>query len=284
MPRLRVLAGPSIEEVVPISANSDVPVDIHSDAFEGKVAVYVKGFADADGVVGDSPYFKKRTTVTWSIQVQGRFLRPYSADEILFGNTFERPLKLPWGFGAALKFMNCVDPTLEQDLTSNTRPWALSPLIATMPYLQHRRLESETKPPAFPPDVPIENDISQLALMDKNGAKSKELLKDRRSYFCNAAHRKDVVFGPEDLITADFCHDYLRFSAHGVCLRLPGGITIDMMKYWDGQPVRFVCCQRINDIERSGGQPWGRVFWCVVIEPVEDDDDVGEDEAKEDID
>ncbi len=38
----------------------------------------------------------------------GRFLREYSADDLLFGNVFERPFKLPWGFGAALKFMQYV--------------------------------------------------------------------------------------------------------------------------------------------------------------------------------
>ena len=66
----------------------------------------------------------------------------------MFGNTFDRPLKLPWGSGAALKFMqyvsdsplygacsglnnnpyssmcSFVDPTLEHALDSAT-PWAL---------------------------------------------------------------------------------------------------------------------------------------------------------------
>jgi hypothetical protein len=35
----------------------------------------------------------------------GRFLQPHSTDDILFGNIFEKRLKLPWGSGAALKFM-----------------------------------------------------------------------------------------------------------------------------------------------------------------------------------
>ncbi len=38
----------------------------------------------------------------------GRFLKEYSADELLFGNVFDRSLKLPWGFSAALKFMKYV--------------------------------------------------------------------------------------------------------------------------------------------------------------------------------
>jgi Protein of unknown function (DUF1769) len=40
-----------------------------------------------------------------ALRLTGRFLRPISADDVLFGNTFDRPLKLPWGSSAALKFM-----------------------------------------------------------------------------------------------------------------------------------------------------------------------------------
>lgn len=73
MPRLRVLAGSSIEDLKPIEANSDTPLKISSDVFEGQIAVYIKGFADADGKVGTSPYFEQaeRASVTWSFQVQG---------------------------------------------------------------------------------------------------------------------------------------------------------------------------------------------------------------------
>ena len=73
MPRLRILAGPTPDQLVSIQANSGKPTRIASDAFEGEVAVYIKGFADTDGRVGDSEYFEKRSGVTWSIQVQGKF-------------------------------------------------------------------------------------------------------------------------------------------------------------------------------------------------------------------
>lgn len=72
------------------------------------------------------------------------------------------------------------------------------------------------------------------------------------------------------MVTTDFCYDFLQFSHDGIALRLPGGITIDVMKYWDGQPVRFVCCERATKGEPSD-RPWGRILWCVVIEPAEDD-------------
>jgi hypothetical protein len=47
------------------------------------------------------------------------------------------------------------------------------------------------------------------------------------------------------------------------------------MHYWDGQPVRFVCCERrkhVLDDEEREGDPWGKMFWCVSIELAEDDD------------
>ncbi|KAI0355966.1 DUF1769-domain-containing protein [Trametes cingulata] len=274
MPYLRVLAGPSETELVPLKVNSGVPVEISSDAFEGRIAVFIKGLADAEGGKEDSDYFRKRSGVTWSIQVQGRFLREYTADDLLFGNVFERPFKLPWGFGAALRFMNFIDPTLEHDLASRTKPWALSPLVATMPYLRHQRSPRGAPAPQFPPKEPLSDDVSQLrtsagASLSPNGKLNGSPSK-RRSYFANALRRQEVVFGPEDLITTDFCYDFLEFSHDGISLRLPGGISIDVMKYWDGQPVRFVCCERVPRGER-GERPWGRVLWCVVIEPADGD-------------
>lgn len=55
-------------------------------------------------------------------------------------------------------------------------------------------------------------------------------------------------------------------------LQLPGGFSFDLMKYWDGQPVQFVCCERKRTAD--GGEPWGRIFWCVAIEMVNDEEDL----------
>lgn len=41
------------------------------------------------------------------------------------------------------------------------------------------------------------------------------------------------------------------------------------MKYWDGQPVRFVCCKRVPKGETVDGMPWGEIFWCIAIEVVD---------------
>lgn len=86
-------------------------------------------------------------------------------------------------------------------------------------------------------------------------------------------HRSCVLAGDyeQDLLSADFCHHFLEFGRDSIVLRLPCGLSIDLLRYWDGQPVRFVCAERAKPGEKHDGTPWGRIFFCVVIEKVSDD-------------
>ena len=52
-------------------------------------------------------------------------------------------------------------------------------------------------------------------------------------------------FSQQDELATDFCYGSLTFPR--ITLSLPGGINFDLMKYWDGQPVRVVCCERNAD-------------------------------------
>ena len=73
MTRLRISAGPSLKNLTPIEPNSDIPLEVHSDGFEGQVAVYIKGLPDTRGKLGRSRYFDHslRKGITWGIQLQG---------------------------------------------------------------------------------------------------------------------------------------------------------------------------------------------------------------------
>lgn len=73
MPRLRVLAGPSMDTMVPILPNTNIAHEIRTDLFEGKIVAHIKNFPDEDGNILVSEYFdlEDRRDVTWSIQVQG---------------------------------------------------------------------------------------------------------------------------------------------------------------------------------------------------------------------
>ncbi|PVF93512.1 DUF1769-domain-containing protein, partial [Serendipita vermifera] len=307
MPGLRVLAGPTANDLTPIShiVNTFDTFSIKSERFEGIMSVHIKGFVDENGQARESAYFKgtngngspkgtyahtnvssgtgypaangngngngggdaSRKGVTWSIQVKGRFLQEISSDDVLFGNTFDRPLKLPWGSGAALKFMNFVDPTLEHALDSD-KPWALSPLISTMPYFAihrdeqaHKKIKPEANPAfASSHGSYLHEDVSELENVPQFKTPS-----SRRQYFSTANHRKEVDFKTTDIVASDFCYGFLSFP--DIRLNLPGGISFDLMNYWDGQPVRFVCCER-----RRGTDEYGRPlkgpgdpFWVVVF-------------------
>lgn len=94
----------------------------------------------------------------------------------------------------------------------------------------------------------------------------------RRSFFSSAKNRQALQFGPKDVITTDFCYGFINFSP-SLSLQLPGGLSFDLLKYWDGQPVRFVCCERKDSTGKDDGNPWGRLFWCVTIEIVNDGED-----------
>lgn len=227
MPRLRVLAGPSPSKLSPISVNTSQAHDVSSDVFEGRVVVHIKGFntdgGEDEATLGPERYFDRedRQNITWSIQVQGRFLREYDADDVLFGNVFDRPLKLPYGTSfvltPVLRFMNYVDPTLQHDLLSQSKPWALSPLISTMPHFSHRKLEKGKEDmgqwPEFPGKKSVHDDVSQLKLgyedatteVDANGGDvegvrdgldSVHSASERQTFFRSAEKRKKVVFGP----------------------------------------------------------------------------------------
>lgn len=162
-----------------------------------------------------------------------------------------------------------IDPTLEHDLRS-PEPWALSPLIATMPHFTYT--PAGLSPPPFPSKESIGDDISHLASLPPSPSdnakrpRSPPTPKKRRAHFASPENRRAVQFGPDDVVTTDFCYGFITFPQLSLCL--PGGISFDLMKYWDGQPVRFVCCERPED-GRSVAD--AHVFWCVAIESVGED-------------
>ena len=93
-----------------------------------------------------------------------------------------------------------------------------------------------------------------------------------------------LFYFSQDIITADFCHHYLHFSPTSIVLKLPCGVALDLLRYWDCQPVRFVCCARARPGERADGLAWGRVFFCVALEcgdGDEDEDDGDEDDGED---
>ncbi|CAE6424129.1 hypothetical protein ACGC1H_002622 [Rhizoctonia solani] len=238
-PSLKVFLGPNVDDLKEISYNDGSSHAIQSSLFDGVVSIHIKGdFGNNDH--SKNAYFNEesRATSTWSIDIQGRFLKGINGNDILFGNVFDRPLNLPWGFSAVLNLAQYVDPTLEHDLYGE-KPWALSPFLSTMPYLQRIELDPAAPVPAGLP-VPITAERSRPALAPALESESSPAA--RKKYFTIESHRKEVNFTAQDLIQADFVHGYLQFPS--LKIALPGGVQFDLMYYYDERPVHFVCKKR----------------------------------------
>ncbi|EJC98212.1 uncharacterized protein FOMMEDRAFT_137140 [Fomitiporia mediterranea MF3/22] len=193
MPRLRVLAGPSPNALRLICVNTNRAHAITSDIFEV-------------------------------------CMLPFTADDILFGNTFDRPLKLFWLFKAAFQCMHLFDPTLEHAL-DGPQPWALSPLVSTMPYLTHTSLARGRGPQLFPPKYSIADDGSSL-----NTPPSSSPSLSPSSFPSSSADNLS-----SDVPTIDFCYGSITFPT--LSLRLPRGLSFDLASVAET-----------------------KVFWCVAIE------------------
>lgn len=77
----------------------------------------------------------------------------------------------------------------------------------------------------------------------------------------------------------DFCYGFITFPE--LYLTLPAGISFDLMRYWDGQPVRFACCRRTT----NGAVPEDEdMFWCVEIRMARSDSDSEGSSGKEELD
>lgn len=274
-PPFRILAGPDLDHLTPITSlvNTGKPLHLKSDLFEGDILVYLKDFGvndDAGKRYFQSP--ERPSRITWSIQAQGRFLRPYTGDDVLFGNTFDDPLELPWGSGPVLKLMSHTDPTLKHNLKSDTKPWVLSPLISATPYLFASRGKAS---PPFPPDSLVLKEDATSLISENNGAKAYDTTTKRRTYFQDPENRRKVTLDKQVTLAIDFCHGHLSFDPK-LALKIPGGIKMDLERLWDGRQVRFVCCERGKPLVEGGENVWGRMFWCVAFEPLEEGEKVGE--------
>ena len=129
-----------------------------------------------------------------------------------------------------------IDPTLEHDLTSQSKPWALSPLISTMPHFAHRRTGESDVPPEFPPRESLKDDNSWLVEAVEDPTERRQMsphlakiktADQRRAHFASKDARRSITFGPN--VGSSRCRDVLPvFRANNATDRstLPPDIRI----------------------------------------------------------
>ncbi|CED83829.1 Protein of unknown function DUF1769 [Phaffia rhodozyma] len=284
-PKLRVLGSSGSDAPKVLSPNSSEPTHVSSDRFEGDILVRIKDFSgeSADGKERKSPegetgFFTagEREGSSWSIFVKGSFKEEINADDLVFGNVFDKPIRdsLPWGTSVALKFMNFIDPNMKSDVYAD-KPWALSPLLSTVPYLVWSSSNSKWSTDDLKPIK--ESTYESIKDRLKESPEGKDTLDDlervsggtewdagkRRSWLTKEANRKALKIKPSDTITIDFAQGYLDFNDLSVSIPAVK-FHVNLLKYWDGQPVTFVCRNR------SGSKEFFKIIFQIInVDPAE---------------
>lgn len=130
---------PTVDNIVPI--NYDVnPIIINNEHFTGYACFRVVNFDGHNPIdpktgkplplIPSSEYFTGHRR-TFSLQLCGRFRKEWSADEVMFGTFFEKPVKLPPGYKIALALAKKIDASMDGDLSLST-PYMCSPVICAM--------------------------------------------------------------------------------------------------------------------------------------------------------
>lgn len=130
---------PGISNIVPINYDSQ-PVIINNEHFTGYAAFRCNNFdghMPIDPATGkpmerfsSTDYFNGHRR-TFSLQISGRFRKEWSADDVMFGTFFEKPIRLPPGYQIAIKIAKKIDASMDGDLGCDT-PYMCSPLICAM--------------------------------------------------------------------------------------------------------------------------------------------------------
>lgn len=206
--KLKILAGSSVDDCQVVDYKSGKSVDVNNPHFTGQISVLLK---DDEHM---HPYFNDKSNkgVTWSIQLRGVLQDDeVDCDDLVFGNQFMRPIRdqLPWGSGMAVKFIKYLDPTLTEDLQSDT-PWAFSPLCSTVERLNVSD-NADGNELNDKHDLIIEDDVS--CLIHENEARKVEQgdASSRKKWFRSESHRKGVNLSKKR-VAFDFAKGFIDFS------------------------------------------------------------------------
>ncbi|KAK5113649.1 hypothetical protein LTR62_003276 [Meristemomyces frigidus] len=265
---LKVTAGPDYTEQHPIAINSEEQTRITSPHLTANLNVRIQNFRglDANGkasALKTSPYFSQppHGHDLYSVQFSFTPKEEINGHDLVFGNDFDHPIrdKLPPGFQQAFNIVKWfIDPGLYGDVQAD-EPYLYGPLLSSMNVWRvgpkddkaQEKLEevranaSSSEPPAILQeggDGDGEANRSQHKIPADAAA--------RKKFFLTEQHLKDFTFESGREYSNDFFNPYLDFNEFA--LRLPGfsvipGITIPIISYWDGQPLRYVMKNRKTD-------------------------------------
>lgn len=132
---LRVRVGPDNVVKTICDVNNDFkPVFIYNNDFIGNITVRVVNFSGVTPThtppIPMTEYFGTRKRL-FSVQIQGRFRKDWTIDDINFGGAFNHKVSLPYGAGLAIKLAQMIDPALQNNI-NDEKPSMTSPILCQM--------------------------------------------------------------------------------------------------------------------------------------------------------
>ncbi|KUI70645.1 hypothetical protein VM1G_05695 [Cytospora mali] len=270
---LRITAGPTynLDDHTEVPVNSPTPVKIRTEHMDIDLNVRIQNYRGLPlKSPSTSPYFEQEPHNTnkdqYSIAFRFTPKRPssqkpgaaetpeqidtqeedddepegISGTDLQFGNDFDHPIRdrLPPGFSYAMKIVKWwIDPGIDGDPYADS-PYLFGPALSSFNHIQ-------VGPGTF--------DESKGGLCIQEGASdgdAKEWRQDagapddskaRMKWALRDDSKENWVWEYGRTYAADFFNAYLDFSEFA--LRLPG-YAVPIMKYWDGQGLRYVLRNR----------------------------------------
>ncbi|KAK9360642.1 hypothetical protein V1504DRAFT_422908 [Lipomyces starkeyi] len=255
--RLQVSAAPSYDpaEKRAVYVNTDTPVDVISPSSESSIVVRIQNFSGLpDGCPKTNAYFgyNEHFRDLYSISFKIKFNEETSFDDVLFGNDFDYPIRdnLPYGFGLAYKIFNyAIDPSATGDVYAD-KPYLYGYAVTSINAITVVKPNEEMQP--F-----VNEDMSAIAPSEEQDVSIPPSAAKRRKFFLKQENRKKFVFKAGETYLFDFFNPYIEMGQE-FALRLPG-YTLGIMKYWDGQPLRYVLKSKSE-----------KVYFTLLFELVED--------------
>jgi hypothetical protein len=195
-----------------------------------------------------SPYFDTaphdKNKDQYSICFRFKLHKSINGNDLVFGNDFDHPIRdrLPPGFSTAFKIVKwVVDPGLDGDVYAE-KPYLYGPAASSVNTLFVGSGEDDSDSDSEDEEIGEEGMLIQeggseagLELRREKGVPDSEAA--RKKYFLNEERRKEWDWEAGREYGCDFFNPYLDFN--DFALRLPG-FTLPIMKYWDGQGLRYV--------------------------------------------
>lgn len=272
--QLKVTAGPNYEDQKPIPINTEESTHIDSPQCSANLTVRIQNYrGKPEGSPKTSPYFSKppHTSDLYSLSFTFTPKEDLNAHDIVFGNDFDHPIrdKLPPGFQQAFNLVKWfIDPGLYGDVYSD-EPYLYGPLLSSINTFrvgpkEDKEQEKIEEVRANEDMVVFEEGADADGEQARKESGMPETAAARKKHYLTEQHLKDFTFEKGREYSNDFFNPYLDFngkdkSSGRTCrmhsttdtgildfaLRLPGyglipGITIPIISYWDGQPLRYV--------------------------------------------